>query len=84
MLDPALTLAWRPLIDPLPIEGVPDAWWYLALPPLLLGIAVVYKAVRIWTMRRYWSQVLKLFAFLLAGTLSLAAVLSFATFVAIG
>lgn len=64
--------AWRPFIDPLPIAGVADWVWYLALPPLIFGIAAVYKAVRIWEMDRYWSQVVKLSVAILVGCVGLA------------
>jgi hypothetical protein len=74
-----LTLAsqpWRPFIDPLPIAGVADWVWYLALPPLVFGIAAVYKAVRIWDMDRYWPQVIKLFLAIVLGCVTLAVLFS--------
>ncbi|MFG0247888.1 MAG: hypothetical protein ACF8OB_03300 [Phycisphaeraceae bacterium JB051] len=39
----ALTVAWRPFLDPMPI----DRYWLLLIFPLVLAIAVVYKAVKI-------------------------------------
>lgn len=47
------TLAWRPFLDPLPLEQ----WWYLLLVPLALLISIGYKAVRVGDMRRYWRDV---------------------------
>jgi len=47
------TLAWRPFLDPLPIE---DGWFGLLLPLALL-ISIGYKAVRVGDMRRYWREV---------------------------
>ncbi len=47
------TLAWRPLLDPLPMED----GWYLLLIPLALLISIGYKAVRTRDMRRYWRDV---------------------------
>jgi len=44
---------WRPFIDPLDLH----AMWWLMLLPLSLGIAVVYKAVRMRDLKPYWSQV---------------------------
>jgi len=38
-----LTLAYRPFLDPLPVDRI----WLLLLLPLLMAIAVVYKAVKI-------------------------------------
>jgi hypothetical protein len=34
---------WRPFLDPLPV----DASWLLLMLPLVLGIAVVYKTIKI-------------------------------------
>ena len=48
-----LTLAWRPLLDPLPL----DDGWFLLLLPLALLISIGYKAVRVGDMRRYWREV---------------------------
>lgn len=39
----SLTCAWRPFLDPLPI----DQYWLWLLLPMVLAIAVVYKAVKI-------------------------------------
>ncbi len=39
----SVTVAWRPFLDPLPI----DRYWLLLIFPLVLAIAVVYKAVKI-------------------------------------
>lgn len=47
------TLAWRPFLDPLPIEEQ----WYLLLIPLALLISIGYKAVRVGDMQRYWRSV---------------------------
>jgi len=46
-------LAWRPLLDPLPIDDV----WYLLLIPIALGIAMAYKAVRVPNIQDYPKQV---------------------------
>ena len=34
---------YRPFLDPLPL----DTYWLLLLPPLVLAIAVIYKAIKI-------------------------------------
>lgn len=38
-----LTLAYRPFLDPLPL----DAWWLMLLPPLVLAVSVVIKTIRL-------------------------------------
>ncbi|MCL4197799.1 MAG: hypothetical protein KJZ69_09940 [Phycisphaerales bacterium] len=55
-LLPALTLAYRPFLDPIDISGW---WWWLVIPMAFL-ISMVYKAIRVPTMRRYWRQVVKM------------------------
>lgn len=35
-------LAYRPFLDPLPLDDV----WFLLVVPLSLGVALVYRAVR--------------------------------------
>ncbi len=47
-------LAWRPILDPLPIDDV----WYLLLLPIALGIAMAYKAVRVADLKTFPKQVL--------------------------
>lgn len=55
-LLPVLTLAYRPFLDPIDISGW---WWWLVIPMAFL-ISMVYKAIRVPTMRRYWRQVVKM------------------------
>jgi len=40
---PALTLGFRPFFEPLPM----DRYWMLLLIPLVVGISVVYKTVKV-------------------------------------
>ncbi len=42
MAYPCLTSAWRPFLDPIPI----DRYWMLLLLPLTIIIAVVYKTIK--------------------------------------
>lgn len=51
----ALALAYRPLLDPLPIHG----WEWLALPAIAVLMAMAYRGVRTEHMDRYWSGVLR-------------------------
>lgn len=42
------TLAWRPFIDPLPVDGL----WLLLLLPLVVAISVVYKTIKTADLRK--------------------------------
>lgn len=68
-LHPALTLAWRPLLDPLDAHG----WWYLLLLPISFFLAVGYKAVRVKSLAGYWQAVLVMTAQVVLGMMALAA-----------
>jgi len=68
VIDSTLSLAIRPFLDPL---NVHDVWW-LFLLPMALGISVVYKAVRLTTLERYWLQVFIMTAQIILGMLALA------------
>ena len=46
-------LAWRPILDPLPIDHL----WYLLLIPISIGIALAYKSVRVPNLAEYPKQV---------------------------
>ena len=54
-------LAWAPFRTPAPIWGL---WWLLAVP-LVIGIAVAYKATKVDRPGRLPLEVLKLAAYLL-------------------
>jgi hypothetical protein len=74
---------YRPFIDPLELHQ----WWWLLLIPMSFGVAVVYKAVRVKTMDKYWQQVLIMTIQIVLGMLALAAasywlVMHFAQFIA--
>lgn len=47
------TAAWRPFIDPIDAHRV----WYLLLVPMAWLLSMVYKAVRLPDLDRYWRQV---------------------------
>ena len=48
------TLAWMPFVDPLP--GVQANWiWFVV--PLVLGISMMYKAIRVEDLRRWPKEV---------------------------
>jgi hypothetical protein len=46
--------SYRPFLDPVGL----GEWWWLLLVPLSLGVSIVYKAVRVPTMDRYWRDVI--------------------------
>ena len=64
--------AWVPFATPAPIWG---AWPWLLLP-LLLGISVSYKAVKVATPRRLAIESIALTAYLLVGLIAAAIVLA--------
>ena len=45
------TLAYIPFL--MPINALQE-WWYLLLLPLAFGISMIYKALRMPTLERYW------------------------------
>ncbi|MBX3391958.1 MAG: hypothetical protein KF787_04850 [Phycisphaeraceae bacterium] len=49
----SVTAAWRPFIDPINAHRV----WYLLLIPMAWLISMVYKAVRLPDLEKYWRQV---------------------------
>ena len=49
----ALTLAWRPFLDPLQIHSL----WFVLLVPLALGISIGYRAVRVASFEHFWFKV---------------------------
>lgn len=63
-----LAMTWRPILDPLPLQSV----WPLLLLPLLWALAVVYKAIKMPSLRHIWRQSALLAAQML-GLLVLAA-----------
>jgi hypothetical protein len=74
---------YYPFIDPIHIHGT----WWIFLLPMALGIAIVYKAVRLPTLDRYLWHVAVMTAQIVLGMLLLAAasyllVIVFAAFIA--
>ena len=50
----AVLVAWVPFLQP--INGL-QPWWYVLLVPLSFGISVIYKALRLPRLDRFWRQV---------------------------
>jgi len=51
-----VSLAYRPFLDPIDAHS----WWLFLSLPLVFGIAVAYKAIRLPTLTHYWRQVFKM------------------------
>ncbi len=49
----AFTLAYTPFVDALSIHE----FWYLLIVPMVLFLAIGYKAVRVGDMKDYWRNV---------------------------
>ncbi|MFM1830418.1 MAG: hypothetical protein RLZZ558_758 [Planctomycetota bacterium] len=62
--------AWTPLLQPLP--GAIH-WWWIMVVPMVLGVSVVWKAVRLPAMHRYWREVAMMSMQVLLGMVALAA-----------
>ncbi|MCC6428431.1 MAG: hypothetical protein IT435_16635 [Phycisphaerales bacterium] len=63
------SLAWRPFVDPLDAHR----YWFALLIPMALLITMVYKAVRLPTLERYWRHVAVLSAQIILGIIALGA-----------
>ena len=44
-------LAWMPFVQPMP--GAIH-WWWLLIVPMAAGVSVVWKAIRMPSLERYW------------------------------
>lgn len=64
-----LTLAFRPFLDPLPL----DTLWYILLVPMSFFLAVGYKSVRTFDMTKFWPQVFMFTLQLVVGLAGLGA-----------
>jgi len=62
------TLPHRPFIDPINLH---DAWYFLLIP-MALGVAIVYKAVKLATLEKYWRHVLVMTVQIVVGMILLA------------
>jgi hypothetical protein len=47
-------LAYVPFLDPINLF---HDWWYLLLIPLSFGISVIYRALKVPNLDRYWRSV---------------------------
>ncbi len=49
-----LIASWIPFVGPM---NWMQSVWYISLIPLAIGIAMIYKAIRVTHLRTYWAQV---------------------------
>ena len=47
-------------------------WWYLLMVPLAFGVSMIYKAIRLHSLDRYWRQVVIMTVQVIAGLIGLA------------
>lgn len=66
------SLAWIPFISPLPPPG---AMWYLLAVPLVFGVSMIWKAVRLPSLERYWLAVIVMTFQVLIGMMALGVAL---------
>ncbi|QDU73022.1 hypothetical protein [Mucisphaera calidilacus] len=66
-----LTLAWRPFLDPLPLE---NHWLWLMIP-LALAVALIYKAIKLPDLSQLPAQTLVLSSQIIAFMVLVAAAL---------
>jgi hypothetical protein len=63
-------LAWIPLAEPIP--GVIH-WWWAWIVPMVLGVSMTWKAIRLKSLERYWPEVARMSGQVLAGMVALTA-----------
>ena len=73
-------LGWTPFINPI---NAFHQWWYLLMIPLAFGIAIIYKAVRMPDLQRFWRESLAMTAQIVLAMLGLAIVIMLLVQVAI-
>ena len=54
-----------------PLNALHD-WWYVLILPLALGLSMVYKAMRVNDLSRYWHDVVTMTIQIILGILALA------------
>ncbi len=65
-------LSYIPFIDPI---NALQSWWYLLLVPLSFGVTVIYRALRMPSLERYWRQVFLMTVQIVVAMIALAIVL---------
>lgn len=67
------SVAYIPFLDPL--QGA-HVWWYLLLIPLAFGVSVIYRAIRLANLERYWRSVWMMTAQIVLAMVALAIALT--------
>ena len=62
-------LAYIPFLEPIEFF---QQWWYVLLLPLSFGISVIYKALRMGSLRGFWRQVAVMTTQIVVGMIALA------------
>jgi hypothetical protein len=60
---------WIPFLEPMHSA---HHWWYLLMVPLAFGVSMIYKAVRMQHLDRYWRHVVIMTVQIIAGLIGLA------------
>lgn len=67
----------RPFIDPIELHQ----WWFVLLIPMAFFVAMIYKAVRLQSIERYWWHVCVMTLQIVLGMIGLGAATWFVVFV---
>jgi len=65
-------VAWIPFVSPMPPPG---SMWWLLIVPLVAAVSMIWKAVRLSSLERYWAAVIVMTAQVLVGMAVLGAAL---------
>lgn len=65
-------LAFIPFLHPINFF---HEWWYLLIGPLSLGISMIYKALRMDNLKRFWREVATMTLQIILGMIGMALVL---------
>lgn len=67
--DATSVIAYIPFVDPIDAHR----WWFMLLIPMAVGVSMVYKAVRMRSLDRYWRHVVTMSATIIIGIILLGA-----------
>ena len=62
-------LGWTPFLEPM---NAMQSWWYLLLIPLVFGISVIYRALRVEDYAIYWQSVIIMTVQIVLGIVGIA------------
>jgi len=64
-----ICLSYIPFLYPISLF---HDWWYLLILPLSFGISIIYKALRLGSLNRFWRQVVMMSIQILLSMIGLA------------